>query len=190
MTIAFMLLMFEAIIVFSRESSLIQSSSRVAKAEVHAWVMGIAATCASCGFAAIYVNKDLNHKSHFMTWHGFIGLLTLCYVMLQLIGGILLKYSGILRSLNIQIRLADMKLYHATSGLVLFTAISVTLILAFWSDWFVSQTNVYTWYACFMALSCIAMIVMMQITSTYLPQSRRPGIAFNNAPARKRKKQK
>ncbi|XP_069141907.1 transmembrane reductase CYB561D2-like [Argopecten irradians] len=190
MTIAFVLLMFEAIVVFSRESSLFQSRTHATKSEIHAWVMGVAATCASCGFASIYINKDLNQRSHFTTWHGFIGVLTLSYVLLQMTGGVLLKYSGILQSLNIHIRRVDMKLYHATSGLVLFTAISVTLILAFWSDWFVSHTNVYTWYACFMALTCISMIVMQQITTAYLPQSRQPRINFNNAPARKNKKQK
>ncbi|OWF55449.1 cytochrome b561 domain-containing protein 2-like [Mizuhopecten yessoensis] len=190
MTVAFVLLMFEAILVFSGQSSMILSQTRAYKAEVHAWVMGVAAICASCGFAAIYINKDMNHKNHFTSWHGFMGVLTLSYVLLQMIGGILLKYSGILRWLNIQIRLVDLKLYHATSGLVLFTAISATLILAFWSDWFISQTNVYTWYACFMALSCMSMIVMQQITTTYLPQTRRPGVAFNNTQTRKQKKQK
>ena len=81
-----------------------------------------------------------------------------------------MKYE-FLRSL-IKIRLADLKLYHATSGLIAFTLVTFTLMLAMYSTWFTSNVNEILWYACVMAISFMAVIIMNQITTEYLPKSR------------------
>lgn len=92
------------------------------------------------------------------------------YIVVQSIGGSFVKYE-FLRSL-IKMRLADLKLYHATSGLIAFTLVTVTLMLAMYSTWFTSSVDDVLWYACAAAVSFMAVIVMNQITSEYLPKTR------------------
>jgi len=171
----FVLLMFESILIFSPESSLLLSYSRAVKANIHGYVMALSAILALGGFLIIYYNKNIHEKPHFTSWHGFFGVVTLGYISLQVCGGIFLKYNGILSNmLKIRIRLVDLKLYHATSGLVAFTLVCTTVLLGLWSDWFVDLTHYMVWYICFACLSCISMAIMLQITTAYLPKSKQP----------------
>ena len=73
-----------------------------------------------------------------------------------------------------------MKLYHATSGLLAFTSISITVYLALFSTWFSSVATGTTWFACVACLSCMALTVMMQVTSNYLPQTRKVSQTVNS----------
>lgn len=99
-----------------------------------------------------------------------MGLVTVLWVCVQCFGGVLLKYNSLVSSWKI--RLADMKLYHATSGLCAFTLVSVTLVMALFSDWFSSAAAGTTWWGVFATLACLSLMVMQQITTAYLPQSR------------------
>ena len=168
----FITFMFEGLLVFNQESSLLLNASRQTKVLVHWVLQATAVTCAGLGFIVIFYNKYLRDKPHFTTWHGLFGVITVCYIMLQSVGGSFVKYE-FLRSL-IKIRLADLKLYHATSGLIAFTLVTVTLMLAFYSNWFTTNVNEILWYACLGSVSFMAVIIMNQITSEYLPKSRVP----------------
>lgn len=164
------LLMFEAITVFSPSSSLIPSWQRSTKANIHGYMMAASLFSAIAGFIIIYYNKEINNKEHFTTWHGTMGLVTVLWVCVQCFGGVLLKYNNLVSSWKI--RLADMKLYHATSGLCAFTLVSVTLVMALFSDWFSNAAAGTTWWGVFATLACLSLMVMQQITTAYLPQSR------------------
>lgn len=164
------LLMFEAITVFSPSSSLIPSWQRSTKANVHGYMMVASLFSAIAGFIVIYYNKEINNKEHFTTWHGTMGLVTVLWACVQCFGGVLLKYNWLVSSWKI--RLADMKLYHATSGLCAFTLVSVTLVMALFSDWFSNAAARTTWWGVFATLACLSLMVMQQITTAYLPQSR------------------
>ena len=166
----FVTMMFEGLLVFNRESSLLLAASHQTKVKVHWILQASAVTCASLGFLAIFYNKYIHDKPHFTTWHGLFGVITVAYILVQSVGGSFVKYE-FLRSL-IKIRLADLKLYHATSGIVAFTLVTFTLMLAMYSSWFTSNVNEYLWYACVMAISFMAVIIMNQITSEYLPKTR------------------
>lgn len=99
-----------------------------------------------------------------------MGLVTVLWACVQCFGGVLLKYNWLVSSWKI--RLADMKLYHATSGLCAFTLVSVTLVMALFSDWFSNAAARTTWWGVFATLACLSLMVMQQITTAYLPQSR------------------
>lgn len=170
MAIAMGVLMFEAITVFSPSSSLIASWQRSTKANIHGFMMTASLFSAIAGFIIIYYNKEINNKDHFTSWHGTMGLATVVWVCVQCVGGALLKYNWLISSFKI--RLADMKLYHATSGLCAFTLVSVTLVMALFSDWFTNAAGRITWWGVFAALACLSLMVMQQITTAYLPQSR------------------
>nr|XP_022296974.1 cytochrome b561 domain-containing protein 2-like isoform X2 [Crassostrea virginica] len=191
MAIAMGLLMFEAITVFSPSSSLIVSWQRSTKANIHGFMIAASMCAAIAGFIVIYYNKELNNKEHFTTWHGTMGLITFVWACVQCTGGVLLKYNWLISSWKI--RLADMKLYHATAGLCAFTFVSVTIVLALFSDWFNSVAMGTTWWGAFATLGCLSLMVMQQITTAYLPQSRiiKPKPITSKQDKRKeRKKQK
>jgi cytochrome b-561 domain-containing protein 2 len=172
-----MFLMFEAIMLFNQQSSLFLSWNRVIRGSIHGYMMFGGIVCAVCGFLSVYIHKNRNDKPHFQTWHSWFGIGTLAYLSLQVIGGIGSKYYNIFR---LPIRLVDMKLYHATSGLLAFTSISITVYLALFSTWFSSVATGTTWFACVACLSCMALTVMMQVTSNYLPQTRKVSQTVNS----------
>lgn len=161
--------MFEGIMLFNQQSSLVPKINHLTKGTIHGFFMFIGALCSALGFSAIYVNKDKNDKPHFQTWHAWFGIATLVYATVQTIAGVFLKYHN---KLKIPIKLKDMKLYHATSGLLAFTLMSITMYLALFSTWFSSVATGTTWFAVVACLSCMALTVMMQVTSNYLPQAK------------------
>ena len=157
---------------FSPQNSLVSSLSRKAKLTAH-WLFHVTAvTFALAGFLVIWYNKHLKNKNHFTTWHGLFGLITVGYLLIQMMGGVLGKYPQILNVFKIQVRLADLKMVHATSGLLAYLLVSVTLILAMFSNWFTSNITGTTWFGCFGCISCLALMVMNQVTNAYLPRGR------------------
>ncbi|RUS87955.1 hypothetical protein EGW08_004233 [Elysia chlorotica] len=174
MAIGFSLLMSEGIVLFSQSSSLIPSWSRPDKAWLHAVLMG-AGMCSVClGFLAIFFNKRLADKPHFTTWHGLFGLTTVCIAGAQCLGGSLVKYYRYVGS-YIKIRLADLKLYHATSGLLSFVLFTVTLLLSLYSGWAQSSLHWLAWYASAACISATSLVVMTHITAAYMPSPGRGG---------------
>ncbi|XP_041347752.1 cytochrome b561 domain-containing protein 2-like [Gigantopelta aegis] len=172
MSIAFLCLLFEGILVFSPQSSLVSSLSRKAKLTAH-WLFQVSAlTFAVSGFLVIWYNKHLNNSNHFTTWHGLCGVVTVGYLFVQIMGGILGKYPQILNIFRIKVRLADLKIVHATSGLLAYLLVSITFMLAMFSTWFTSNITGTTWFGCFGCISCLALIVMNQVTTAYLPSGR------------------
>ena len=70
---------------------------------------------AAGGFGAIYLNKEIAGKKHFTTWHGLFGLLTVIGVLLAAAGGLVAKYSLLVKN---YIKPINVKLYHATWGML------------------------------------------------------------------------
>ena len=70
---------------------------------------------AAGGFGAIYLNKEIAGKKHFTTWHGTFGLLTVIGVLMAAAGGLVAKYSLLVKN---YIKPINVKLYHATGGML------------------------------------------------------------------------
>ncbi|GFO20576.1 cytochrome b561 domain-containing protein 2-like protein [Plakobranchus ocellatus] len=160
--------MVEAIVLFSKSSSLVPAWTRSDKAWLHSFLMGISMIAVSIGFAVIFYNKDMAGKPHFTTWHGLLGLITLCFCGAQSSGGALIKYYRYVGS-YVKIRLADLKLYHATAGLCASLLITVTLLLSLFSTWAVSNIHWLLWYVCAGCVSASALVIMTHITGAYMP---------------------
>ncbi|XP_070559595.1 transmembrane reductase CYB561D2-like [Ptychodera flava] len=168
MCVSFAFLMAEAILFFSPESTLLPKAMRKTKVKYH-WInMVTAIACAVAGLVIIFINKNIHGKSHFTSWHGILGLITVIYSCLQSTGGTLLLYPKVVSGM---VKLADLKLYHATSGLLLFTLACTTLILGLYSNWFVSQVSDTVWYISFLCPGLIGLVVMNQVTTAYLPKA-------------------
>jgi len=171
MTTAFCLLMCQAIVIFSPESSLLQSSSRSDKIQLH-WILNLFSILGTAGgFGAIYLNKEIAGKSHFTTWHGQFGLATVLGILGAALGGLAAKYSGYLRSYAKPI---NVKLYHATGALVVFTLAMITMCLACYSNWFRKRVDGFLWRCAFWSPVILVVCVARQVTQSYLPRVAKP----------------
>ncbi|KAM4651771.1 transmembrane reductase CYB561D2 [Discoglossus pictus] len=187
MTLAFSFLMTEAILVFSPDSSLLRSFTRRARARTH-WVLQLLSViCAVLGLGIIYTNKVLHAKSHFSTWHGLLGALTVLWAVLQSLGGVTLLYPKLLQRWS----LATRKLYHATAGLLGYVLGCASLLLGMCSLWFSASVTGITWYLCIMCPILTSLVIMNQVTNAYLygkrSQSYEPGTEYPPHHSRRRR---
>ncbi|CAF4240879.1 unnamed protein product, partial [Rotaria magnacalcarata] len=91
--------------------------------------------CSIIAFTAIYLRKEQGNKSHFTSWHGLIGLTVFIWSLLQSTGGLLLTIlQRYIRSLGLTH--AKLRIYHATSGVLLFTMSCFVIVLGLASNWF------------------------------------------------------
>ncbi len=168
MAVAFITLVLQAIVIFSPESSLFQSSPRTDKVQLH-WILhafGLAS--AAFGFFAVYVNKEVNGRAHFTSWHGKMGLVTFGGAFGVALGGLCAKYGQSLRRF---IRPASLKLYHATGGMLIFVCAMSTVCLACYSNWFRNRVeSPWLWRVAFWSPIVLAVCVARQVTQNYLPK--------------------
>lgn len=168
MTLAFFFFMTEAILLFSPHGSPIKTLPHKTKGRVH-WVLQcLCASCGVLGLAAIFYNKHLNDKSHFTSWHGLLGLITVCAVGLQCLAAVPLIYHSLAKGWS----LAKLKRYHAASGLVTYLLGSTSLLLGLCSTWFTAFVGEYTWYLVVLCPALSTLVIMNQITNAYMARKR------------------
>ena len=158
-------LLSEAILIFSPQISILASGTRKTRVFVH-WAGAVAALiCVVVGLATVWWNKELRNKSHATTWHGIVGYATVAYLGMQCCAGTMVKYPSIVKNM---VRFADLKMYHATSGLALFTLGCVSLVLGMYSNYFNRLVTGTVWYACVGCVAFLALTMTKQVTSAYL----------------------
>ncbi|XP_044203809.1 transmembrane reductase CYB561D2 [Thunnus albacares] len=168
MTLAFSFFMTEAILLFSLHGSPIKRFPHKTKGRVHWMLQCLCVSCAVLGLAAISYNKHLNGKPHFTSWHGLLGLLTVCVVVVQSLAAVPLIYHSLAKGWS----LAKLKRYHAASGLVTFVLGSTSLLLGLCSAWFTASVGEYTWYLSALCPAFVALIIMNQVSSAYMAKKR------------------
>lgn len=95
-------------------------SQRLQQLIVHAWTMAAAIGCAGLGAYAIYSNKTLHGKPHFVTLHAKVGLATLCLsIVAPLLGVVSFKKLGIYEKLPVALQ-AQSKWFHRNVGKITF----------------------------------------------------------------------
>lgn len=138
------------------------------KGRIH-WVLQcLCVTCAAVGLFVIVYNKDLNGKPHLTSWHGWLGLITVCVVGLQSLAAVPLIYHSLAKGWS----LAKLKRYHAASGLVTYLLGSGTLLLGLCSAWFTAAVSDYTWYLSALCPALSALVIMDQVSRTYTAKKR------------------
>jgi hypothetical protein len=158
--------MFQALLVFSKESSFFVSAKHKTKVNLH-WIFNtIATVLILIAYACIYKNKENNLKAHLTTWHGLFGFITICYTVVQWIAGHFLTiFHDKIRHLIPYNRL---HVYHSTSGVILYFLITVTFTLSFGSNWYKGSTPVYVQYLSFVAVAILALMVSTQVASKFV----------------------
>ncbi|XP_015424394.1 PREDICTED: LOW QUALITY PROTEIN: cytochrome b561 domain-containing protein 1 [Myotis davidii] len=69
-------------------------------------------------------------------------------------------------------RVARLKLYHLTCGLVVYLMATVTVVLGMYSVWFQAQIKGEAWYLCLAQPLYPALVIVRQISSSYLPRKK------------------
>lgn len=168
MTLAFSFFMTEAILLFSPHCSPVRKFAHKTKGRIHWMLQCLCMTCAAAGFVVIVYNKELNGKPHLTSWHGLLGLITLCVVGLQSMAAVPLIYHSLAKGWS----LAKLKRYHAASGLVTYLFGSVSLLLGLCSTWFTAAVSEYTWYLSAFCPALSAFVIMDQVSHTYTAKKR------------------
>uniref|UniRef100_A0A8C6THR4 ascorbate ferrireductase (transmembrane) n=1 Tax=Neogobius melanostomus TaxID=47308 RepID=A0A8C6THR4_9GOBI len=138
------------------------------KGRIH-WVLQcMCVTCAIAGLVVIVHNKNVNDKPHLTSWHGLLGLITVCVIGLQSVAALPLIYHPLAKGWS----LAKLKRYHAASGLVTYLLGCATLLLGLCSAWFTAAVSDYTWYLSALCPALSALVIMDQVSRTYTAKKR------------------
>lgn len=165
--------MFEAILVFSPHSSLFSSYDRRYKIKIH-WILNIAANvCIFLGFAAIYLNKNLNKKPHFTSWHGTLGLVSVILVLIQSFFALSLIYYNVSWLNPLRSTLAIRKKLHAVSGCMAFIIGYTSLVTSLYSNFIKKNTGEKSWYLLLILMSIITSVVVNQVSAAYIYKGNR-----------------
>uniref|UniRef100_A0ABK0LDK5 ascorbate ferrireductase (transmembrane) n=1 Tax=Rattus norvegicus TaxID=10116 RepID=A0ABK0LDK5_RAT len=156
------------ILLFSPEHSLFFFCSRKTRIRLHWAGQTMAILCAAVGLGFIISSKIRSELSHLVSWHSWMGALTLLAT-----GGQALCGLGLLcpRAARVS-RVARLKLYHMTCGLVVYLMATVTVLLGMYSVWFQAQIKGAAWYLCLVLPLYPALVIMHQISSSYLPRKK------------------
>jgi len=189
MSIGFVLLLLQAIVMFSPESSLTPNSPRTDKVQLHWMLHAFGAASACFGFAAVFFNKEMNGRKHFSTWHSKLGLATMLGLFLAVLGGIAANYTQKLKTV---VKPINVKVWHATGGMIIFIMAMVTVALATYSNWFHNRMGKMPWVGriCLLAPIILAICVARQVTQSYLPRVLTPRDSAIDAKAKTKNQEK
>ncbi|XP_057582557.1 probable transmembrane reductase CYB561D1 isoform X6 [Hippopotamus amphibius kiboko] len=168
MALAFCLCMAEAILLFSPEHSPFFFCSRKARIRLHWAGQTLVILFAALGLGFIISSRTRSELPHLVSWHSWVGALTLLATSGQALCGLCLLCP---RSARVS-RVARLKLYHLTCGLVIYLMATVTVLLSMHSVWFQAQIKGATWYLCLALPLYPALVIMHQISSSYLPRKK------------------
>ncbi|XP_035108288.3 putative transmembrane reductase CYB561D1 isoform X2 [Callithrix jacchus] len=168
MALAFCLCMAEAILLFSPEHSPFFFCSRKARIRLHWAGQTLAILCAALGLGFIISSRTRSELPHLVSWHSWVGALTLLAIGGQALCGLYLLCP---RAARVS-RVARLKLYHLTCGLVVYLMATVTVLLGMYSVWFQAQVKGAVWYLCLALPVYPALVIMHQISRSYLPRKK------------------
>ncbi|KAM6219517.1 putative transmembrane reductase CYB561D1 isoform 3-T3 [Rhynchocyon petersi] len=168
MALAFCFCMAEAILLFSPEHSPFFFCSRKARIWLHCVGQALAILCAALGLGFIISSRTRSELPHLVSWHSWVGILTLLATGGQALCGLRLLCP---RAARVS-RVARLKLYHLTCGLVIYLMATVTVLLSMYSVWFQAQIKGAAWYFCLALPLYPALVIMHQISSSYLPRKK------------------
>ena len=166
MTIGYVGFLFQAILVFSRESSLFSNLKHKQKITLH-WICNtLGLISILVGYAAIYYNKEEHDRPHLTSWHAYVGIATIIYTCIQFFAGHNLTLLNFIAKKFVNYQ--SLALYHATSGTFLYVLACLSISLGIYSNWFSNETPFYIWYFCFALTAMLGLIVTNQVTAKYV----------------------
>ncbi|KAG7472519.1 hypothetical protein MATL_G00109570 [Megalops atlanticus] len=166
MSAAFCLCMTEGVLLFSRECSPFCFQSRKGRVRLH-WLLQVLVLLGGvAGVGFMVASKCVSERPHLASWHSVLGVWTLAVTVLQVVFGLCLLFPKLPRTPSF----SRLKLYHATCGLVAYLLAVGTVTLAMFTDWFQATVRGVLWYVLVPLPLLPAVVIMNQITSSYLPK--------------------
>ncbi|KAK7871930.1 hypothetical protein R5R35_009733 [Gryllus longicercus] len=156
MTIGGFLLMAEAVMAMSQDNPICGRFGRSSRIQIHWILQALAASFIYIGFLVIVINKNLNNKHHFHTWHSIFGLITVIMVGMTSSGGVGALYSVRTKEF---IRPALIKLIHNIAGIITYFFGAICMILSMYSDWFTTRES----HSNATQVICILLIVLSSV---------------------------
>ncbi|XP_077429466.1 putative transmembrane reductase CYB561D1 isoform X1 [Vanacampus margaritifer] len=169
MAFAYCLCLTEGILIFSSDLSLCCCKPRKYKVRLHWLCQILALMVATTGLGFIVASKNLSDSAHLATWHSRLGVCTLAASALQAACGVCVVFPKLLR---LSMPPPRLKLYHVTCGLVVYLLATLTIMAAMFSDWYQAIIKGLAWWATFLMPVFPALVVMNQITKSYLPHKK------------------
>ncbi|GAA5957284.1 hypothetical protein JCM3765_000412 [Sporobolomyces pararoseus] len=131
------LLFIEGIVLLQPQPT--SSSVKQTGQKLHQTFQGTATLLIIAGASFIIYNKAAHGAPHFTTWHAKIGLITLCFILLQAIFGAVAVFAPSLVGGTGKAK--ALYKYHRMSGYVGLVLLISTPVLALWSDWVVNNSS-------------------------------------------------
>lgn len=161
--------MTEGVLLFSAEVSPVCCKSRKFKVRLHWFCQAVVLVSGVTGLSFMIASKNLSERAHLVSWHSLLGVATLVATVLQAACGVFVTCPQLS---PLSSSLSRLKLYHATCGLVVYLLATVTVVLSMFSDWFQATVTGVAWWASFLLPLFPALVVMNQITNSYLPRKK------------------
>jgi cytochrome b-561 domain containing protein 2 len=154
-------------LVFTKQGgSIFKSFKHSSKITLH-WIFNVCGlVCIVSAFLAIYQNKNNSNKPHFKSWHGLIGITTICYTIVQIFAG---HFLTVLNSLVAKmVPYKQMAKYHSFSGMFLFCSACVSMCLGVYSNWFTNVAQYYVWLASYALIVFFGITAFKQVANKYM----------------------
>ncbi|XP_037387923.1 cytochrome b561 domain-containing protein 1 isoform X2 [Pygocentrus nattereri] len=164
----FCLCMTEGILLFSADGSPFCFKSRKGKIRVHWILQALMLLAAATGLGFMVASKNVSARPHLASWHSILGVATLVATALQAACGVCLLFPKLLGISS----MPRLRLYHATCGLVAYLLATITVVAAMFTDWFQAAVKGATWYGFLLLPLFPALVVMNQITNSFLPKKK------------------
>ncbi|KAL7837135.1 hypothetical protein SRHO_G00268460 [Serrasalmus rhombeus] len=168
MSLGFCLCMTEGILLFSADGSPFCFKSRKGKIRVHWILQALMLLAAATGLGFMVASKNVSAHPHLASWHSILGVATLVATALQAACGVCLLFPKLLGISS----MPRLRLYHATCGLVAYLLATITVVAAMFTDWFQAAVKGATWYGFLLLPLFPALVVMNQITNSFLPKKK------------------
>lgn len=167
--VQYWLCMTEGLLLLSAEGSLCCCKSRKCKVYVHWFCQTMGLLSAVIGLGFMVASKNRSELPHLVSWHSVLGVCTLTATVLQAACGMCMVFPKLLQPLP---HPSKLKLYHTTSGLVVYFLATFTVVSAMFSDWFQAIVKGVAWWALFLLPLLSALVVINQILNAHLPHKK------------------
>uniref|UniRef100_A0A182MTL1 ascorbate ferrireductase (transmembrane) n=1 Tax=Anopheles culicifacies TaxID=139723 RepID=A0A182MTL1_9DIPT len=158
MSIGYLILMSQAVLTMSGSNYFTHRCNHRTKVFIHWLLQALAGILITIASVCIFLNKIRLGKPHFQTLHGIFGLVTVCFTLASIGGGVTTKYAFQLRH---YISPIYSKLAHGFAGTAAYLLAITTISLGVYSRWFQEDNDANVRLTLLIAIVTIALYVVI-----------------------------
>ncbi|XP_052889035.1 uncharacterized protein LOC128297437 [Anopheles moucheti] len=158
MSIGYLIIMSQAVLTMSGTNFFTHRCHHRTKVFLHWLLQAVAGVLITIASVCIFLNKVRLGKPHFQTLHGIFGLVTVCFTLASIGGGVTTKYAFQLRH---YISPMYSKVMHGMAGTVAYLLATTTISLGVYSHWFQEDNDANVRLTLVIAIGTIALYVVV-----------------------------